>query len=122
MASIKKITARLSFLMLILPLVVGALARPSYHVADDPATPVPTCPPGQFYNPVMGRCWPIHVDCPAGKIDVHGDASVCEPLDPIPAPAVCVPSPIAGALPASGEVGCGLPWSLGGRAVRLAAS
>ena len=57
------------------------------------ATPTPDCPPGEFWDPFMTRCRPIRQDCPAGKIDVNGDGSVCEALDTLPAPSGCVAWP-----------------------------
>jgi hypothetical protein len=95
-------------------------AQPAVHVAD--ATPTPICPAGEFWNPLMQRCWPIKKDCPSGLIDVNGDGNVCQPLDPIPAPTSCQVWPVEPGLPANGDVECALPWHVGGQSLQIGAA
>lgn len=119
--------ARFSFaLILVLGLLLGmALApRPSTAEAQTvpTATPTPDCPPGEYWDPVMGRCWPIRRDCPAGLIDVTGDGSVCEALDPVAPPGACLAWPSAPGLPATGSVECALPLQAGGQLLRISGS
>ncbi len=108
--------------------VVGALLwtprTPAVQAAQiaPAATPTPSCPPGEFWDPTMMRCWPIRRDCPAGLIDVTGDGSVCEALDPIARPSGCVAWPTAPGLPPPGSVECALPLAAAGELLRLDAS
>lgn len=81
-------------------------------------TATPTCPEGQFFDPVMNVCRPIQRPCPADKIDRNGngvDDGDCDDLDRIDLPSRCV----AGAtLDANGMVACALPGSWAGRQLR----
>lgn len=96
----------------------GAQAAQAAQTVPTP-TPTPDCPPGEYWDPTMMRCWPIRRDCPAGLIDVTGDGSVCEVLDPIASPSACLAWPAGPTLPATGSVDCALPLQAGGELLRL---
>ena len=93
---------RLSLAGLIALAVVGALSTSRHGVAlaQAGATPTPTCPPGQAWNPPMNRCWPIKPPpCPSGTIDIQDNGQNdggddCQPLRQMPnvtAPVSCGP-------------------------------
>ena len=92
-------------LMVVASMIPAAYAAP----ADLTPTPAPNCPPGQFWDPFMNLCRPIKHDCPAGLIDVNGNGSDCEPLDPMPAPGGCLASSYGPGLSQTGSVECALP-------------
>jgi hypothetical protein len=105
--------ARLGLAGLIALTVAGAMvtSRPSAALAQVGTTPPPTCPPGQAWNPLMNRCWPIKPPpCPAGTIDIQDNGQNdggddCQPLRQMPsvvAPVRCGP----GALGPDGGAAC----------------
>ncbi len=124
MTSTRRKHARAALAVLLLMVVLSALltGQGATLAQTVTATPTPQCPPGEFFDPFLNRCVLIRVECPAGKIDVHGDGSVCESLDPITPASACAPWPGQGPLPASGEVLCALPWSSGGQPYQLSSS
>jgi hypothetical protein len=98
--------ARLSLAGLIAISIVGALStsRQGVALAQVGATPTPTCPPGQAWNPPMNRCWPIKPPpCPPGTIDIQDNGQNdggddCQPLRQMPsviAPVGCGPDALA---------------------------
>src|SRR5688500_3369463 len=107
--------ARCTFaLTLTMGLLIGLALPPRPPTAEaaqnmPTATPTPDCAPGEYWDPVMGRCWPIRRECPAGLIDVPGDGSVCEALDPVAPPGAGLAGAAAPFLPATVAVECALP-------------
>lgn len=103
-------------------LVLSSGAQTASAQTGPTATPTPECPPGQFWDPFMTRCVLIRQECPAGKIDVTGDGTVCEALDSIPSPSHCIVWPAGPNLPPRGAVECALPLRVGGEPLQIGAS
>ena len=53
-------------LLLVLARTPRTQAAPAPQ-ATPPPTPTPMCPPGEYWDPLMTRCWPLQRECPAGR-------------------------------------------------------
>lgn len=111
----KQLSRMLFVLPVLLSLVAltsaGAVSAAPQAQAGPTPTPTPTCPPGEEWNPLMNRCWPIpKPPCPPGTIDLQGNGENnggddCQPLDILPGiagPVSCGPE----ALGADGAAHC----------------
>ena len=113
------------FLVLVSLTALGGIATAA---AQTPLpTPTPSCPAGEFFDPVMNRCRRIVQPCPAGTIDLQGNGEDdggddCQPLDQLPAPAGCAPLTGSPLNSREGEVACALPWRLNGAPVVMNAA
>jgi hypothetical protein len=122
-------TQRISQLVFVALIVAfAALAAIGGVSAAPPAqitpTPTPTCPPGQFFDPVMNLCRPIQQPCPAGTIDLQGNGvndggDDCQPLDVLPAPDDCALLTSNPLNTKEGQVACALLSRRLSRTVRL---
>jgi len=124
--SAKAVQLRLGMFLAVgtLALIVWSFSTLSVQAAQlaPTATPTPDCPSGEFWDPFMMRCVLIKRECPAGRIDVNGDGTVCEAVDPVASPSFCLAWPAGPALPTVGAVECALPLQAGGVPLRLSGS